>query len=116
MNIMNQGAGAEVAKLALVYLQRKLRANPKYDAVLCNFVHDSFIIECPDDPAIYQPVGVLLAECMQDAWFQMSKNFKIKDLPMPVDVKVGNNWGDLENDKNVDWEFTLEPYKMLGAE
>ena len=113
MNIMNQGAGAEVAKLALVYLQRKLRENPKYDAVLCNFVHDSFIIDCPDDPTIYEPVGILLAECMQDAWFEMSKRYKIKDLPMPVDVKVGENWGDLENDVNVDWEFTLKPYKML---
>ena len=40
---------------------------------------------------------------MHDAWTEMSQYFKIKDLPMPVDVAVGYNWGDIEDDnvKNV---------------
>ncbi len=83
------------------------------DAKLCNFVHDSYIVECDNDPAIYEPLSMILAECMQEAWFEMSKLYKIHDLPMPVDVKVGQNWGDLEEDKNVIWEFTLDSYKML---
>jgi len=111
MNIMNQGAGAEVAKLALHYFKPWLDEHHP-DVKICNFIHDSFILDAPNDPAVYEPVAIKLAECMQEAWFQMSKLYKIKDLPMPVDVKVGHNWGDIEDGKNIDWEFTLDPYKM----
>lgn len=116
MNIMNQGAGAEVAKLALHYFYpwlEQFNKDNNTDVKLCNFIHDSFILDSPRDPAIYEPVSAKLAECMQEAWFEMSKLFKIKDLPMPVDVIVGDNWGDLENGINVRHEFSLEPYKML---
>lgn len=115
MNIMNQGAGAEVAKLALHYFHPWLKANYP-DVLICNFIHDSFILECDDDPEVYMPVSIKLAECMQKAWFQMSKLYKIKDLPMPVNVKVGENWGDMEAGEGITWEVDLEPYHMLGAE
>ncbi len=111
MNIMNQGAGAEVSKLALHYFRPKLKAyNEEHgtDFMLCNFIHDSFITEGPNDPEYYQAVSKMKAECMQEAWFEMSKLFKIKDLPMPVDVNVGHNWGDLEEGENVVWSHTLE--------
>lgn len=112
LNIENQGAGAEVAKLALHYLGPTL--DEAEDAKLCNFIHDSFIIDAPDDPAIYEPLAIKMAEAMQEAWFEMSKLFQITDLPMPVDVKVGYNWGDIEDDDIEDvWIYNLEPYKML---
>ena len=112
LNIENQGAGAEVAKLALHYLGPTLDDNP--DALLCNFIHDSFILDVEDDPKVYEPIAIKLAEAMQEAWFEISKLFKVTDLPMPVDVKVGYNWGDLENDDIEDvWSFSLDPYKML---
>lgn len=116
MNVMNQGAGAEVAKLALHYFNpwlKEFNKDMEDKALLCNFIHDSFIIDSPDNPEVYQVVAEKLAECMQEAWFEMSKLMKIKDLPMPVDVKVGRNWGDLEEDENVDYSFSLAPYKML---
>ena len=107
MNIMNQGAGAEVAKLALHYFYHWLKENyPEVE--LCNFIHDSYIIKAPNDPAVYQPVAQKLAECMQEAWFEMSKLYLIKDLPMPIDVRVGTNWGDLEEDKGIIWQYNLE--------
>lgn len=109
LNIENQGAGAEVAKLALHYLGPSLDEAKKDDVKLCNFIHDSFIIDCPDDPAIYEPMAIKLAEAMQEAWFEMSKLFRIKDLPMPVNVKVGYNWGDIEDDDIEDlWSYDLE--------
>lgn len=112
LNIENQGAGAEVAKLALHYYYPKLKAyNEAHDTdfMLCNFIHDSFITEGPNDPEHYEAVAKMKAECMQQAWFEMSKCFRIHDLPMPVDVIVGTNWGDIEDDdaENI-WEFTLE--------
>ena len=84
------------------------------DSKLANFIHDSFIIDAPNDPEIYKPVAKKLAECMQEAWFEMSKLFKITDLPMPVDVSVGYNWGDIEGDVDNIWDFQLEPYAMLA--
>lgn len=117
MNVKNQGAGAEVAKLALHYFYPWLQEYNKEhdtDIMLCNFIHDSFIISCPDNSEHYETVSVKLAECMQEAWFEMSKLFKIHDLPMPVDVIVGYNWGDIEGDADNLWEFQLDPYKMLA--
>lgn len=112
LNIENQGAGAEVAKLALHYFYPKLMAYNKehnVDFMLCNFIHDSFITEGPNDPVHYKAVAKMKADAMQQAWFEMSKLYKITDLPMPVDVIVGTNWGDIENDDvhNI-WEYSLE--------
>lgn len=108
LNIENQGAGAEVAKLAMHYYFRDCHHKYK-DVLMCNFIHDSYILECDDNPEIYIPLSKDLAKCMQLAWFEMSKCFAIKDLPMPVDVKVGYNWGDIESDDvaNV-YDYTLE--------
>jgi DNA polymerase I-like protein with 3'-5' exonuclease and polymerase domains len=115
MNIINQGAGAEVAKLALHYFYPRLQQfneDNNTDVLLVNFIHDSYILDCPDDPAVYEPLSVLLAEAMQEAWFEMSKLYRIKDLPMPVDVKVGYNWGDLEKGANVIHQYNLQGMEM----
>ena len=121
MNIKNQGAGAEVAKLALHYFQPWLTeyndshghdvevfTHNGQDMGLANFIHDSFIVDAPDIPEVYETIAKQLADCMQRAWFEASKMFAVKDLPMPVNVKVGKNWGDLEADKGVIYEYDLE--------
>ena len=32
---------------------------------------------------------------------------------MPIDVRVGNNWGDIENDIFM-WQYELQDYEMLA--
>lgn len=118
LNIENQGAGAEVAKLALHYYYPELQKyNKKHDVdfKLCNFIHDSFITEGPNDPVHYKAIAKIKADAMQKAWFEISKLFKITDLPMPVDVAVGTNWGDIE-DGDVDdiWNYNLEGMTHAG--
>ena len=112
LNIENQGAGAEVAKLALHYFypeMKKYNKEHNVDFMVCNFIHDSFITEGPDDPEHYQAIAKLKADAMQKAWFEMSKLYKITDLPMPVDVIVGKNWGEIEDDDCEDiWNYNLE--------
>jgi len=107
LNIENQGCAADVFKLALHYLTPRLKEFN--DVYICNVIHDSFIIEGPDDPGLYEPVAKVIAESMQTAWFEVSKSLTIKDLPMPVDVKVGYNWGDIEDKKipNI-FDYNLE--------
>ncbi len=116
LNIENQGTCAEVFKLAMHYLIPKLSSYNEVagtDFVVDNVIHDSFIVEGPNDPEHYEPVSAMIAESMQDAWFQMSNLMKVKDLPMPVNVKVGTNWGDIENDDVPDlYEYNLEGMAM----
>lgn len=113
LNIENQGAGAEVAKLATCYLQRKLRAyNEEHgtDTMCINFVHDSFIIDCVDEEEHYMAAAHILAESMQEAWFEMSKLYKVHDLPMPVDVRVGYDWKSIDSDDG----FKLYQFELDG--
>lgn len=119
LNVENQGGSADVNKLAMHYAIPRIKEyNEQHstDYFVCNNIHDSFILEGPDEPVHYQAVAAILAEEMQRAWFECSKHLAIKDLPMPVDVAVGKNWGDIEND-DVDniYDFHLEPYAMLEA-
>lgn len=95
LNIQNQGFGAEIAKLGLHYLlQDNKLAN--LGGILCNFIHDSYIIECDDDPAVYKPIAEHLGNAMQEAWFEGCKMTDVHNVPMPVKVLVGHNWGDIE--------------------
>lgn len=116
LNIENQGAGAEVAKLAMHYFMRDhFHSYPKeWDVKLCNFIHDSFILEVPDEPEVYEQVSFDLARCCQLAWFEMSKCFAVKDVPMPINIGVGYNWGDIEDEEQENvYDYALEPYAML---
>jgi DNA polymerase I-like protein with 3'-5' exonuclease and polymerase domains len=114
LNIENQGAGSEVAKLALHYLYKAGFKEKHPDYKLCNFIHDSFIIRGPNRDE-YKQVAELLADCMQRAWFAMAELMKIKDLPMPVQVAVGHNWGDIENDEIPNlYDYELEGTSTFG--
>lgn len=93
LNIENQGAGAEVAKLSMHYMRPKLK---EYDAQMCNFIHDAYITEQDCKPEVFEPVAKIIGDCMHEAWTEMSKMFLVTDLPMPVNVYVGYNWGDIE--------------------
>ena len=113
-NIENQGSGAEVAKMAMVHMRDDgLLDEPHVE--FHNFIHDSFILSAPDEPKLYKDVSKRLATCMQKAWFDMSENFAIKDLPMPVTVSVGKNWGDIEDDDIPNlYDYELDGMKYYG--
>lgn len=98
-NLPIQGSSAEVAKLALHKMNVAVNERPhlvQANVIFVNFVHDSFMWECDDNPEIYKEVAELTAKAMQDAWNDLVKFTKVPDLPMPVDVQVGYNWGDTE--------------------
>jgi len=93
LNIENQGTGAEVAKLAMHYMYPDLQAN---DCNLMNFIHDSYIVDTPHEEDIICEVSKRMAESMQEAWFEVTKQCKVTDLPMPVTILGGTHWGDIE--------------------
>lgn len=90
-----QGFEAEVAKLAWHYMLPRLR-DLDSRIKLRNFIHDSYLFTCPNEPAIYEEACRIIAASMQEAWHEMSKSVAITDLPMPVKVRVGWNWGAIE--------------------
>lgn len=85
LSIENQGAGAEVARIALHRMQDTLPATVK----LFNFIHDSYQVEAPDDPAVYKEVTKLMHDAMKFAWQRAP--FKKHGLEMPVEVGVAYN-------------------------
>jgi len=85
-NIMNQGLGAEVAKLALVYMDKDMDLSK-----FLMFVHDSYTAEY-DTLEEAKEACVTMANCMCKAWFDITKNCKITDLPMPVQAFIGKDW------------------------
>ena len=90
-----QGFEAEVAKLALHYMWPKMKAlHPQMR--LRNFIHDCYIWTGPKDETIYKQACVIMADAMQEAWKEMCATVAITDLPMPVKVRVGYNWGDID--------------------
>ena len=111
LNYRIQSFGAFVAKTALCYLHQELAILTKLQIIPINFVHDSYLYRSPLINS-YQAASIL-ADCMQKAWrLMLTKYYKGQDLPMPVEVKVGRNWGDIENGKNIiaqyrrDWNET----------
>lgn len=109
-----QGFEAEVAKLALHYMYNKIKElnalipenMPKFK--LRNMVHDCYLFSGPNIPELYEQCAKIIADSMQEAWREMCKNVAIKDLPMPVNVKVGFNWGKIDKDKNDGGEYVYE--------
>lgn len=92
-----QGFEAEVAKLALHYMLPRLKELDER-IKLCNWVHDSYIFTGPNEPEIYKAASKIIGDAMVEAWFEMCQSVRIKDLPMPTEVSVGFNWGDIDCD------------------
>lgn len=96
-NIRISGSAAEVAKLALHYMAKKLPIEN-----MNIFIHDSYTFEF-DTLEEAKEAAHVIGDSMQEAWFEVMKYSVIPDLPMPVEVSVGapgTNWYDIQEGKN----------------
>jgi DNA polymerase-1 len=85
LNIQNQGAGAEVARIALHYIQNRIEA----PAVLFGFFHDAYAVETPNDPAVYEQAARVIYDGMAVSWEQAP--FDTLGISMPIDVGVAHD-------------------------
>lgn len=85
LSIENQGAGAEVARIALHYIDDHLPA----PCILINFIHDSYAAECENDPSVYKPAAKVIYDGMRYAWQRAP--FDKHGIEMPVEVGVAHN-------------------------
>ena len=83
LNMPVQGTAADVIKLAMVNVFRRLREE-KLQARLILQVHDELIVECPEAEA--KTVQALLTEEMENA-VHLS-------VPLTADAHIGHSWAE----------------------
>ncbi|MHB8899547.1 MAG: DNA polymerase [Thermoguttaceae bacterium] len=95
MNTVIQGSAADLIKLAMLAVRRRLVAERRRCRMLLQ-IHDELVLEVP--PQEVEAVASLVSEEMSRAW-PMS-------VPLKVDVKAGSNWADAEP---LSWELPPNP-------
>lgn len=79
-----QGSAADIIKLAMVAIDRRIRRQELAAAMLLQ-VHDELLFEVPEDEV--DVVSALVREEMEGAY--------TLDVPLRVDVRQGKNWADV---------------------
>lgn len=85
INMPIQGTAADIMKIAMINLHRRLREDHPTARMLLQ-VHDELVIEAPD--AEVEAVAALTLDTMQNAF--------TLDVPLKVEVEVGQNWLEME--------------------
>jgi DNA polymerase-1 len=81
MNMPLQGSSADIIKMAMISVAKKLKEN-NYKAKLVLQVHDELIIDCPKEEA--EEVSKILKT-------EMEKAVSLK-VPLTVEVGIGESW------------------------
>lgn len=82
MNFPIQGASADIAKLALMYIREELEG---LDAGLINCIHDEFVVECREEKAED------ISERTRSAMIRAGEVL-LKKVPVEVEVTVSREW------------------------
>lgn len=85
INTVIQGSAADLIKLAMINVQRRLRRE-RLPAKMLLQIHDELVFEVPSDQV--QPLARLVAD-------EMAGAVKLS-VPVKVDVKFGPNWAECE--------------------
>jgi len=86
-NTPDQGTGADILKLAMALLYRRLLERGWEDVKLVATVHDELVLEAPEGLA--REAAVLLKETMEEAGRKL-----LPDVPVEVEVGVGDSWAE----------------------
>lgn len=90
-------ATGDIVPMIVGKLYRAIKANPIFDGrvLLINTIHDSILLDCEKD--FVPDVCMLVKSVMEKAPEYLYEEFGIEfDLPLPVGLKIGPNWGDME--------------------
>jgi len=82
MNFPIQGASADIAKLALLYIREELQG---LDACLINCIHDEFVVECAEE------VAPDVAERSKTAMNKAGEEI-LEKVPVEVEVAISREW------------------------
>ena len=85
INTPVQGTSADIIKVAMINLDREMKERQLKSKMTLQ-VHDELIFEVPDDEV--EEMRELVPRIMSTA-LELS-------VPLKVDIKAGNNWGQME--------------------
>ncbi|MBI2171156.1 MAG: DNA polymerase I [Chloroflexi bacterium] len=85
INMPVQGAAADLIKLAMINLHRQMATDRLRSRMLLQ-VHDELIFEVPPDEL----------EAMKGLVLDLMPSAMQLDVPLKVEVKLGQNWGEME--------------------
>lgn len=86
LNVVTQGTGIIILKLAMVNFFKWICDNGLFKKVLiCNLIHDEAVIEYPEE--LKDKVVSKLKECMESAASALCKK-----LPIPANPETGDHW------------------------
>jgi len=83
LNMPIQGTAADIIKLAMVNVHRRLKAE-NLRARLILQVHDELIVECPDEEA----------ETVQHILEEEMRNAAALKVPLIAEAKLGRSWAE----------------------
>ena len=86
INMPIQGTGADIIKLAMIEIDKKLQTGNFAGVKMLLQVHDELVFELPE--VRIQEVANMVKEEMENV-VQLA-------APLVVDVKVGYNWGEMK--------------------
>lgn len=81
INAPIQGTGADIIKMAMIGVYNNLK---NYDAKILLQVHDELLFEVKNE--CVEEVKNIIKDTME--------NVVKFDIPLPIDIKIGNNWGE----------------------
>jgi len=84
INVPIQGTEADLVKLAMIRVQKKLEAQHN-DCQMLLQIHDSLVVECPE------PVAERIAQLLKE---EMEAVYELP-VKLTVDTTIGDNWGEL---------------------
>ena len=85
INMPVQGTSADIIKVAMINLHQKMSQQKLRSKMLLQ-VHDELIFEVPREEM----------EMMQKLVPEVMSTSLILSVPLKVDIKTGNNWGEME--------------------
>jgi uracil-DNA glycosylase family 4 len=71
------------------------RLADEFDTYPCNLVHDSILLDCPDDDHIVAQVGRIVIDKMEE----VPRKWGFTRIPFVAEAKMGYRWGELQKYK-----------------
>lgn len=81
-----QGTGADILKVALNLVYKRIICSELHPAKIIAIVHDEIVLECKETDS--ERISGELKNCMKEAWYQF-----IADVKIDVDITIGKSWG-----------------------
>lgn len=88
LNSLLQSSASILMKLITIYVNEDITRN-KLDVTMVIHMHDEFIFEC--NPCDVEKLKIIIKNAVDKA----SKFFKIEDVPIEMDIKIGETWRDV---------------------